>query len=328
MSTLLATTLDSTPEDPAEITSGGAALVVPSSSLRLRFDRFLLPSSITRQAVCLRADLGDVATYTECSGGVFLQPAYDPVRREVVLRQEPGSRLALDTVYKLTLFVPTIEGGCTSEDPASCGIRAFDRAPLEEAYTFTFKTVATDPGDVPDETPPPADFCGPDEGVRFTLAGCAYARCHAPETKEDGLGAAAGLDLSGLVAGDTYPLSVTAINQVAHQTQMGERADDPEETPARFGRAMPIIDAYDPGTSGSPGNSYMLYKLLTGPNVEDAPDDVRPSDEEIARLRASVVVGLPMAPEAPLDSDPARSAAKLLALSNWIARGAPTPPCP
>jgi hypothetical protein len=66
----------------------------------------------------------------------------------------------------------------------------------------------------------------------------------------------------------------------------------------------------------------MLYKLLTGPSVEGAPDDIRPDPEEIARLRASVVVGLPMSPDGSV-----LSPAQLLALSDWIARGAPTPDC-
>ncbi len=310
MEKLFATTTGSTPDAPEDITSGSASLVVPSSSLRLRFDRFLLPSTIIRQAVCLQPSLDDVETYTGCTDGVFLQPSYDPVRREVVLRQEPGSRLALDTLYKLTLFSPNIEGDCTPDAPLSCGILAFDRAPLEQAYTFTFQTVAIDPGAVPDEAPPPADFCGPD-GVVGALAGCAYSPCHAPPLTS------AGLDLS-----DTYALDTTAINHVAHQTQVGQSADDPEATPSRFGRAMPIIDASDRGTSGSPGNSYMLYKLLTGPSVEGAPDDIRPDPEEIARLRASVVVGLPMSPDGSV-----LSPAQLLALSHWIARGAPTPDC-
>lgn len=316
---LLATTPDSTPDDPEDITAGGDALVVPSASLRLRFDRFLLPASIVRQAFCLRPNVGDVKTFTECAGGVFFEPAYDPVRREVILRQPAGERLALDTVYKLTIFAAAIEGGCTGTDPNSCGVLSFDRVPLEQPVTFLLKTVASDPGDVPDEATPPADFCGPD-GVVGSLVGCAYSPCHAPA--KGGPGAASGLDFSGLIAGNTYPLAVTAINRVAHQTQVGERADDPEETPARFGRAMPIIDAFDPGVTGSPGNSYLLYKLLTGPSIEGAPDDIRPSDEEIARLRDSVVVGLPMSPDGTK-----LSPAQLLALSNWIARGAPTPKC-
>lgn len=317
---LLATTAlqaNGTPEDPEEIPADGTKLVMPSSSLRIRFDRFLLPASVTRQSVCLRTNLEEVSTYTECSGGVFVQPAYDPVRREVVLRQEAGARLALDTTYRLTLFAASIEGNCTPEDPVSCGILAFDRAPLEQTATFTFKTVATDPGSVPDEAPPAADFCGAD-GAFSSLGSCAYPSCHGAAGD---IGAAAGLDLSS-----GYMLDVTAINLVAHQTQMGERADDPEEVPARFGRAMPLIDAPDRGKSGSPGTSYLLYKLLVGPSVADAGDDIRPSDEEIARLRASVVVGMPMAPEESL-TEPF-SPAQLVSLSNWIARGAPTPTCP
>ncbi|MEZ4311824.1 MAG: hypothetical protein R3F14_27655 [Polyangiaceae bacterium] len=313
---------DGTPLDPADLLADATLTVVPSTSLRLRFDRFLLPATLLRQAACLRSNLADVTDFTQCEGGVFLQPAYDPVRREVVLRQPAGDRLELDTAYKLTLFVPDIEGDCTGEDPTSCGFRAFDRAPLEQAYTVTFKTVAVDPGPVPDEAPPPADFCGGD-GAAISFIGCGYSPCHAPTF--NGPGAAAGLDLSGLLPGDTFDsfaLRATAINRVSHQTQMGERAFDPEETPARFGRAMPIIDAFDPGTAGSPGNSYLLYKLLVGPSMDSAPADIRPSDEEMARLRNGLVVGLPMSADGSKLSGDA-----LLALSNWIARGAPTPKC-
>jgi hypothetical protein len=304
------------PEDPQPIT-GESTLVAPSSSLRLRFDRFLLPASVSRQALCLRADTADVANNTQCTNAVFVQPSYDPVRREIVLRQEAGARLALDTVYKLTLFVPTEDGECGAEDPPeSCGIRAFDRAPLEEAYTFTFRTVATDPGDVPDEEPLPGAFCG-SGGVADTLASCAYTNCHSSSEK---VGAAMGLDFVGIQFGDATALRATAIDQVAHGTMMGGAADEAEATPSRFGRAMPIIN----GKRSSPGDSYIMYKLLTGISVEDAPADITPSDEEIARLRASVVVGMPM--PAPPSVGPV-SRDQLLNLSAWIARGAPTRVC-
>ncbi|MEZ4301399.1 MAG: hypothetical protein R3B70_41075 [Polyangiaceae bacterium] len=313
---------DGTPLDPADLLADATLTVVPSTSLRLRFDRFLLPATLLRQAACLRSNLADVTDFTQCEGGVFLQPAYDPVRREVVLRQPAGDRLELDTAYKLTLFVPDIEGDCTGEDPTSCGFRAFDRAPLEQAYTVTFKTVAVDPGPVPDEAPP----CGLLRwGRRGHLLSSAAATPRCRPHLQRRPGAAAGLDLSGLLPGDTFDsfaLRATAINRVSHQTQMGERAFDPEETPARFGRAMPIIDAFDPGTAGSPGNSYLLYKLLVGPSMDSAPADIRPSDEEMARLRNGLVVGLPMSADGSKLSGDA-----LLALSNWIARGAPTPKC-
>lgn len=312
---------EGTPEEPVVVTDSDGSAIVASTSLRVRFDRFLLPSSISRQAFCLRANTADVATFVDCQDGVFLQPTYDPVKREIVLRQEPKARLADATVYKLTLLVPTTDGECSVDEATACGVRAFDRAPLDKPYTLSFRTADTTAANAVDETAPPAVFCGND-GAAFVLAGCGYAGCHAPTP--NGPGAASGLDFEGIFAGgDTYPTASTAINRVAHQTQIGERADDIEETPARFGRAMPIIDAHDLGKSGSPGNSYLMYKLLTGYSVGKLSSDLQPSAEEIARLRASVVVGMPM-PAA----DSAVSEAQLLTLSNWIAGGAPMQKCP
>ncbi len=283
----------------------------------MRFDRFLLPASVVRQSFCLQADTANVAGPADCKKSVvFVQPSYDPVRREMVLRLEPGKRFGVDTLYKLTLFVPTEEGGCGGEDPPeSCGIRAFDRAPLDKVYSFTFRTTATDPGDVPDEAPPPGAFCGSGGAAESLANSCAYALCHSSTPKK---GAAMGLDFAGIQFGDPTALRATAIDHVAHGTMMGGDADEAETTPARFGRAMPIID----GKRSSPGNSYLMYKLLTGISVEDAPADITPSDEEIARLRASVVVGMPMPAPDPATSPLSRD--QLLNLSAWIARGAPT----
>jgi len=315
---------DGTPTEPAVLVENATA-VVTSTSLRLRFSRFLLPSSISRQAFCLRSDTADVATFVDCANGVFLQPSYDPVKREVVLRQEAGVRLATDTLYKLTVLQATTDGECSTEEPTACGVRAFDRAALDKAYAYSFTTAETSPENAVDESAPPAVFCNPEgsfDGAAFALSGCAYSPCHAPAPA---LGAAEGLDFSGISNGDDlYPTSSTAINRVAHGTQMGGRADDIEETPARFGRAMPIIDAHDPGTAGSPGNSYLMYKLLVGSAAKELSSDIRPSDEEIARLRASVVVGMPM----PGNSDTGMSETRLLNISNWIARGAPMEKCP
>jgi hypothetical protein len=299
--------------------------LVPSTSLRVQFSRFLLPSSITRQAFCLRPDdASDVANYASCTDAVFLDPSYDPVRREVVLRQETGKRLKVGTIYKLTLFVPLTEDECTADNPSGCGVRAFDQATLDKVYTFRFVTPETAPAKASDEVAPPVAYCDKTVGVAATLgSSCAYSRCHGT----GGVGAAMGLSFSGIQVGDPSDLKNTAINHVAHETQMGGRADVSEETPARFGRAMAIIDAFDPGTAGSPGQSYLMYKLLTGRNIGNLPDDdTRPSAEEVDRLRASVVVGMPMPP--PDSATTVLDETQLMNLSNWIARGAPTPSCP
>jgi hypothetical protein len=71
-----------------------------------------------------------------------------------------------------------------------------------------------------------------------------------------------------------------------------------------------LIDA-----QGSPGNSYILYKMLA--NAPGRPDDL--ADGEVERLMSSLVVGLPM---------PARpeftplSEKQLVDISDWIAAGA------
>jgi len=328
----LAIKADGTPEDPLEIAADGTTKVVPSTSLRLRFDRFLLPSSISRQAACLRADTGDVADATKCTGGVFLQPTYDPVRREVVLRQRPGDRLALGTLYKLTLYQPQIEGDCAT-DLTACGVLAFDRAALEKPFTITFRTVDVDPGNAKDEAAPDVVFCG-DKGAAVALAAtCAYATCHGPSSGDSCVptasnkysGCAEGLSFYNLQFGNFTDTQQTAINRVAHQTMMGESASTPEKTPARFGRAMPLIDAFNPGVTGSPGNSYVMYKILTGMSIDAAPDDIKPSADEVQRLLDSVVVGMPMPPPdlatGPLDAE------QLTNVSNWIAHGAPFSNC-
>ena len=327
---------DGTPQDPQEIAADGTSRLVPSTSIRIRFDRFLLPSSISRQAVCLRADLADVPTYTKCTNAVFVQPTYDPVRREIVLRQDKGERLALGTLYKLTLYQQQLQGDCTGDNPTSCGVLAFDRAALEKPFTITFRTVDADPGTALDETVPEGTFCG-DKGAAAALgATCSYATCHGPSSKSGSscvptksnpvTDCAEGLSFYNLQYGNFTDTQQTAINRVAHQTMMGEAASTPEKTPARFGRAMPIIDAFNPGVAGSPGNSYTMYKILTGMSIDAAPDDIKPSDDEVQRLRDTFVVGMPMPPPdigtGPLDAE------QLTNLSNWIQRGAPLSTCP
>lgn len=144
-------------------------------------------------------------------------------------------------------------------------------------------------------------------GVLQTFSSCVFGACH----QDNGaVGAAMGLDLSSMPA-----VSLSAISQVAKQTQQGENADEPDRSPLRFGRAMPIIDPFNPG------NSYLLYKIAVG---KSATGEAVVTAEETARLRASVVVGMPMPP-------PPGSAIRdidMAAIADWIAQGAPTPVCP
>lgn len=353
----------------------GSTQALSTTSIRVRFNRFLLPTSVSRQAVCVQSRLEPVATFADCADPVFLEPTYDPTRREVIYRQSLDQpRLVPGTKYQITVLPTPAEGASTS-------VRAFDGAPLAGAVSFQFTTMATDPSGAKLETLPTNDlFCSPKDcmdrctaskavttcqagcatsctaecsmcapmdaacqeacdactstckddcladctnacprGVRASLQLCAFGGCHLDRRDENGiitLGAASGLDL-----GSPEAIAATAINRVARQTQMGEHADEPDRTPLRFGRAMPLLDSGTQGTpGGNPGNSYLLYKLVVARNLIG---EATASPEELARLHGSVIVGMPMPPppgQALRDID-------LTAISTWIAQGTPTPAC-
>jgi hypothetical protein len=287
--------------------------VVATTSFRLTFDRFLLPTATFRQSVCLQPVLGVITAAKDCARGVLLEPAYDPVLRRITYRQAATSAgLAPDTRYTISVFPPP-------DDGSTNGILAFDRAPLAAAVSLEFTTRSSEPAGTSVEPPPSVDFCAALDHDVFK-ASCAAGGCHTGSGPADhgvAIGAAEGLDFSSNAA-----LQATAVAHVAHETQTGEHAAEGEFSSVRFGRAMPIIDPT------RPGNSYLLYKLLaredSGAPGSDAAAE-RARVEEIARLRAAIVVGMPMPPpdgaSAPLDQQ------QLEQISDWILGGAATA-CP
>ncbi|AKT41649.1 hypothetical protein [Chondromyces crocatus] len=287
------------------LAADGSTRVLPTASFILKFDRFLSPSTATRQSVCIHSALtASIRTSSECqqlpaATRLLLEPTYNPVEREVIYRQRPDQPpLAPGQKYRLIAFRP-------SDEDAS-GFRAFDDAPLQATRQFDFSVLPESPPGATQERLPQSDFycrrdpaclaqCTDDacrqqctlwgSGVEPYLRRCSSgAGCHAsPDTAGSGL---------SLLNSDL--IQRTAIGKTAHQTQTGEHADEPEFSPRRFGRAMPIIDPQNPG------NSYLLYKLLIGPNAIDHtldPDDAMQLEGELARLHTSVVVGLPMPPQ-------------------------------
>jgi hypothetical protein len=286
--------------------------VIAKTSIRLVFDRFLLPTTTFRQSVCLRSVSGPVKAAKDCAKGLVLEPAYDPVLRQITFRQ-PATSLGLiaGKRYTISVFTPPDAGSLA-------GIRAFDGAPLAAAFSreFTVRDVEP-PGEAPE--PPPADLCY-DVTHGVLQRTCATNGCHTGAGADDHglvLGAAEGLDLS-----TNAHLRATALSHVAHETQTGEHADEGEDSASRFGRAMPIVDPT------RPGNSYLLYKLLANADNGDPGADAakeRQRIAEIARLRAAVVVGMPMPPQ---DGAGARvDQEHLEKLSAWILQGAATATC-
>ncbi|MCC6523522.1 MAG: hypothetical protein IT373_12770 [Polyangiaceae bacterium] len=311
-----------------------------AATLALYFDRLLLPSTVTRQAVCVRNDGAPVDKLDQCTGPTqdFLAVEYDPARRRVLFR---GATFDPGTTYKMTLFVP--------ESPTDWGFRAFDGAPLARKYELLFETA-------PDVTAPPAeiahtaaDYCDavgcanacrldhrtdaaalaacvaascPFRAQQEPLKGCGSGGCH--EATEDDPDAAAGLRLQS-----PEDILASAIGVTAHQTATGAAAQTPTQNGQPFGRAMPILDR------GNPGNSYLVYKAVAHADSycslrDDCPEPDDPGlRAEIVRLRDAFVIGAPMPAKGSLltVTNGAPTFDGLRVISDWIAWGAPFCTC-
>jgi hypothetical protein len=337
--------------------------VTRTASIRLHFDRFLLPPRVLRQSVCIRPSLDEVNSFADCVEPfqIFTEPDYSPARRMVTFRLPPGARLQAQTRYRVTIFAPE-----TAED---LGFFAFDGAPLDRRYVFDFETQPPGGEEIEERLPGRESYCdaiacfracaASDEVCRdacrplcaeptcrgdgdllLTVSsqgneiadrprpfiGCGSPGCHSaldPEGLADPSALAMGLDLYTITS-----LVDTAIGVTAHQTQHGESGSSASSS-GLFGRAMPRIDPHNPG------NSYLLYKLIANPLNHRRPDGLLDASffEELTRLRASFVTGLPMPASrtspiglVPLASDPLgdESFTQLVLIETWIANGAVT----
>lgn len=311
-----------------------------TATLALYFDRLLLPSTVTRQAVCVRNDGAPVDKLDQCTDPTqdFLAVEYDPAGRRVLFR---GATFDPGTTYKLTLFVP--------EGPTDWGFRAFDGAPLARKYELLFETdpdPATPPAEVSHTA---ADYCDavgcvaachvahssdaaaraacvtancPLHAEQAPLASCVAGGCHQASLEDPY--AAAGLRLES-----PEDILATAIGVTAHQTATGAAAHEPTQNGQPFGRAMPILDR------GNPGNSYLVYKAAAHADSycslrDDCPEPDDPAlRAEIERLRNAFVIGAPMPAKGSLltVTNGAVTSDGLRVLTDWIAWGAPFCAC-
>lgn len=201
--------------------------------IQLRFDRYLLPSTVSRQSFAL----------TEASGasiGTNYVVSYDPVTLTVTLSADSGRPwVVAGQPYKLRLPV-------ADEDPQGFGVRAIDGSPLAGGTLRDISfVVSKDSAPEAEVTDPRIDFCRDVQPV--LTAKCSGKLCHGSSAES----AAAGLMLATF--GD---VQATATGRVAHGSATGARrrlANDPGSV---FGIDMPLVD------KGNAANSWLLYKVL------------------------------------------------------------------
>lgn len=268
-------------------------------TLTLRFDRFLNPVSAIRQS--LRVYPGNPALGLPFTFDVV----YDPIERVVEYRVPPGASYQPRTLYIAELFVPT--------KPSEPGFRAFDGAPLVEgALPLRFSFVTSDSA-VELPAPIPAPSCDElVEQVFGALGNCASGACHR-RGSPDFADAPHQLWLDS-----PRHLELSAIGRVARQTDVGDVSGGPS-TPQgpRFGVRMALIEP------GSPGGSYLLYKLLVGAsNFAPCPaDSLAPLCAGGPEPPASSHFFLPLPDGESLEPSPEEQ----LRLREWFVRGEPMP---
>ena len=298
---------------------GGAACGFPvDNPLRFKFDRWLLPTTATRQALSFYSQ-GSALGYT-------MQPDYDPATRLISFL--PEQILASGLVWDLVL--PDAD---TSDN--GFGFRAFDGSALGAEVALAFRTSLA--ASVGRAAPPPPPTCA-DVLARLSQAGCSRGGCHSRQTSpacgtdasalafDTQLGQCVDVPRMGLSFDDAAGITTTAVNQVAHETQNGPDPSQRVVYGGRFGDQMPIID------SGRPENSYLIYKLLIGRQFNDQlaeranpADPMSPtplSDEQISHARDEFIRFGPMPPDAVGYPSGVSPFDVYAALKGWIRAGA------
>jgi hypothetical protein len=252
---------------------GDAKGVPLVTSIRVQFDRFLAPGSTMGQAICVQSCSGGPSAPCEgpCLGD--LSPEYDPVDRVVVWK---NAALVAGVGYRVRILA-----AANDDDPA--GIRAIDGAPLEKEYAFDFTA-----GDASNIDPKLVEaenvvseraainFCSESKYCQVPTAGCTTPTPTVSSTQGVLEGCAVG-GCHGLTASRTGPPGSVLLlrdpdggvpaavgrlvneSVVATETAVGPDPSVPVRGSA-FGVNMPYID----GTTKSPGNSFLLYKVILG----------------------------------------------------------------
>lgn len=233
--------------------------------IQIAFDRYLLPSTVTRQSIAI-VDASNRSVATSQLPVV----TYDPIARTATLAPPTRPWLTKGQVYKLFLGVP-------DDDSDLGGVRAIDRATLDPDEERLIAFVVGQPSGR-GSVEPPVDFCR--DVLPIFQAKCSRAGCHS-----DDANAASGLSLAS-----PSGVAATAIGRVAVGAHTGGRANEPAVASRVFGADMARIDP------GNPGQSWLLYKV----ELAETPAGSVFSAPKIACDGAAGTPLVPYAPYAPL----------------------------
>lgn len=292
-------------------------------AIRVRFDRLLKPTTVSRQSILVTPGRLDPKTRSSPAGAYLIEPRYDPYERTAVFQLGAGERYSPVVLHTALLRPP-------DKDSDTTGLRAFDGAVLAQPFVieFTSGQAVTDPNHDVDDTWPAASYCNETAGtpslpsIRSVFTSCQGASCHGGAASK----VAVGLDLSS-----AQGLRATALKMPAHELSRSETPGRLQSSPAILGDGMPRIDP------GSPGNSYLMYKLII--QVSNYPNKYDPAGSEdhwekglsvpeppdpaeLKRLRDAFVMLEPMPLGSSLRVDQMR------ALVAWIGLGAEVVDCP
>lgn len=267
--------------------------------LTFRFDRWLLPSTATRQSISLYVDQ---STFVQ-----FTQPTYDLITRTVTYR--PSGGLAQGLVHLLEL-------GDSATDPNGWGFTAYDRQPLSRDNLPDIIVFRTGKADAAVEPVPRERTSCRDALLAFSRAGCASSHCHGTV---DGNTPLAGLSL------DTARGLRATIGKVALATDRGGDSGRATVMPERFGFNLPLIEP------SQPAMSFLLYRILLG---RDAYRNARgrfevspPSVEELERATTWFGAMGPMPPDAVGYPEGVSPIELARTVQGWILDGADTSHC-
>ncbi|RYZ01879.1 MAG: hypothetical protein EOO73_33820 [Myxococcales bacterium] len=299
-----------------------ACTVPTNATITIRFDRFLDPATVNRQAI-------SVYTGERGLGSPTYEVVYDPVERVAEFRLGGNRPYEPNKLYQYELVVP--------KEPGDYGIRAFDGAPLAEAdIPLRGSFVISDEPEVV-QPPPPAPSCDLIVSDVFRKLGrCAGSECHRRGNNQT-LDTMADLGDAPhqLYLDSPATFTLSAYDRVARQTDLGDfSGGNPQDRSdavvyvdqngsrtvvspgVRFGVRMALV------APSSPGASYLLYKLLIG--RDNYQDCSTPTESELCSLPGPCETAHPSLPlpkgeclEPPED--------ELTRLREWFVRGAPMP---